>query len=612
MAERYEDHGGVIRQAPEETIARILEAMDATTARPPEASVHVTLQSDEIKSPTAVAIELEDGSSERVTDGRLAPGVPLGYHRLVHANGTTSRLIVSPGRCFLPEDLEVWGWAVQLYATRSRESWGIGDLHDLQRLAHWARASGAGALLLNPMDAVSPGIPQQTSPYFPSSRCFLDPLYLRVEDLPGAAEASEEISSAATSGRGLNSDRLIDRDRVYAAKMEALGSLWSRFSGDRRFDMYRAERGQLLSDFATFTALSESYGGDPSEWPTGLQRRDHGELELWRGENESRVLFHEWLQWLLDEQMKAAHLEIDLIQDLPVGVDPTGADAWIWQDGFAEGTGVGAPPDDLNTAGQRWGLVPFDPWKLRAAEYEPFIQTVRAALRHASGLRLDHVMGLFRLFWIPAGMPPSAGTYVQYPAHDLLNILALESHRADAYMIGEDLGTVEPVVRREMAARAMLSYRVLWFEETEPAEYPRLALATVTNHDLPTIAGVWTGADLEEQQRVLAAPNRAGAAAMRAKLQKLARAEDIDVETIIEAAYRSLAQAPCRVVIATLEDALGVERRPNIPGTTFERPNWSMSLPRTIEELEEDRLAGAIVRTLSRRRSGTGRRGSRG
>jgi 4-alpha-glucanotransferase len=384
--------------------------------------------------------------------------------------------------------------------------------------------------------------------------------------------------------------------------MLALDVLWQSFQGDRGFDDYIMERGELLADFATFMALEEAFGGNRASWPQYLSERE--EMRRWREENEHRVLFHEWLQWLLDRQLAAAQEDIDLIHDLPVGVDPDGADAWNWRDVIASGIGAGAPPDELSTEGQGWGLAPFDPWKLRAAGYEPFIQTVRAALRHGSGLRVDHVMGLFRLYWIPAGMPANAGTYVRYPAEDLLNILALESHRAGAYIIGEDLGTVEPVVREEMAKRNMLSYRVMWFEEAAPSGYPRLSLGTVTNHDLPTIAGVWTGADLEEQEQVLAAPNTSGLGAMRAKLVKmLGREADTSVDEVIEAAYRSLASAPSMIVIATLEDALAVRRRPNFPGTTTERPNWSMSLPLTLEELQKEPLARRIAGLLSQRGS---------
>jgi 4-alpha-glucanotransferase len=599
VLESYEDYRGQTHRAPAESLERIMEAMGARAERPPPATVRVVTSGEGVRSDTAVAIELEDGGRAPLPDGRL-DDLPLGYHQLEHRDGSRSRLIVSPGACFLPPNLAVWGWAVQLYSARSRQSWGIGDLHDLAELGRWADATGAGAILVNPLGAVAPGLPQQSSPYFPSSRCFFNPLYLRIEDVPGVEPDGADLVSAAADARALNAGALIDRDAVYAAKMGALERLWDGFEGAPSFDDFRSARGELLRDFATHTALAETYGSDDALWPAGLARPDSPQVERWRRDNERRVGFHEWLQWLLDEQLRAAGREIGLIHDLPVGVDPAGADAWLWRDAFAPGIGVGAPPDELSSAGQGWGLGPFDPWKLRAADYEPFIQTVRAALRHASGLRVDHVMGLFRLYWIPEGMPSRDGTYVRYPARDLLNILALESHRAGAYIIGEDLGTVEAVVREEMAARGMLSYRVMWFEESEPRSYPPLALATVTNHDLPTIAGVWTGADLEEQKEVLSAPSVAEGNALRARLQALVGCgDDAPVGTVIEKAYELLAAAPCKVKIATLEDALGVPHRPNIPGTTAERPNWSMALPQPIEELPKTPLAHQIAKTLS-------------
>jgi 4-alpha-glucanotransferase len=603
ISESYVDYRGVIHRPPTEAVERILAAMAAQSECPTPPKTRVVTRDERLASDTAVAIELEDGGEHSITAARIPGDIPLGYHRLVHDDGTRSRLIVSPGVCFLPPDLDAaWGWALQLYSLRSHGSWGVGDLHDLSEIGSWARSLGAKAILLNPLSAVAPGQPQQTSPYFPSSRCFLNPLYLRIEDVPGSSSAQAQLSAASRAGRALNNDDLIDRDAAQIAKMRALEMLWDGFPGDPDFDGYRAERGDLLGDFATFMALEEVFGRDRASWPPDLQRRDLTKVRRWRKANERRVLFHEWLQWLLDRQLKAAREKIGLIQDLPIGVDPEGADAWNWHEVVATGIGVGAPPDELSSAGQGWGLAPFDPWKLRAEGYEPFIQTVRAALRHGSGLRFDHVMGLFRLFWIPAGMPPSAGTYVRYPARDLLNIVALESHRAGGYIIGEDLGTVEPEVRQEMAKRNMLSYRVMWFEEDPPSSYPRLSLATVTNHDLPTIAGVWTGADHEEQKRVLGEANSSSLRAMRDKLVQMVGGEtDVPIEEVIAEAYRLLASAPSLIVIATLEDALAARRRPNIPGTTTERPNWSLPLPVSLQELREDRLVRQIAEALSGR-----------
>jgi 4-alpha-glucanotransferase len=284
------------------------------------------------------------------------------------------------------------------------------------------------------------------------------------------------------------------------------------------------------------------------------------------------------------------------MQDLPIGVDPDGADAWAWQDALATGASIGAPPDRFVTRGQDWGLPPFVPHRLRALDYGPFIETIRAALRHARGLRIDHVMGLFRLFWVPHGLPPAEGGYVRYPADDLLAIVALESQRAGATIVGEDLGTVEAGVRERLTATGILSYRVAWFEEQPPARYPALSMAAVTTHDLPTIGGLWTGADLAELQALGRAPDEAALEETRGRLAALSGAADgAAVADVIEAAHARLAEAPSLLVTATLEDALAVPERPNVPGTSRERPNWSLALPLPLEALETAPLARRIA-----------------
>jgi len=282
-------------------------------------------------------------------------------------------------------------------------------------------------------------------------------------------------------------------------------------------------------------------------------------------------------------------------------VDPGGADAWAWQDVLTQGATVGAPPDAFNRLGQDWGLPPFVPWRLADAGYEPFIQTIRAALRHGGGLRIDHVMGLFRLWWIPRGAPPAAGAYVRYPADDLLGIVALESQRARALVVGEDLGTVEPGTREQLGRCGILSYRVLWFETEPAARFPEQALAAVTTHDLPTVAGLWTGADLRAQQDIGLVPNEEETRAMRERLRGLTGATDeTAVEDVIERAHRLLAEAPSAVLTATLEDASGVAERPNVPGTVAEWPNWSLALPVSLEELETAPLPRRIASGLRR------------
>ncbi|HVF14534.1 MAG TPA: 4-alpha-glucanotransferase, partial [Acidimicrobiales bacterium] len=291
----------------------------------------------------------------------------------------------------------------------------------------------------------------------------------------------------------------------------------------------------------------------------------------------------------------------DVMHDLAVGVDPGGADAWLWQDVFALDMAVGAPPDEFNTRGQDWGLPPFDPWRLQAAGYGPFVETIRAGLRHAGGLRLDHVMGLFRLFWIPRGESPHDGAYVRYPARELLDIVALECHRAGAYVVGEDLGTVEHQVREEMAERDILSYRLLWFEDEPPAEYPERAMAAVTTHDLPTVAGLWTGSDLEDQLRLGMEPNEESTEVMCRRLQEITGVPaDAPPDEAVAGMYSALGSAPCMIVAAALDDTLSVAERPNMPGTIDSWPNWSIALPVPLEDLMADPRPRIVARALSR------------
>ena len=325
-------------------------------------------------------------------------------------------------------------------------------------------------------------------------------LYLRIEEAPGAAELAD-LEKLVAAGTRLNQDRRIDRDSVFKLKKAALEKLWRRFAGDQEFDRFCREQGESLYQFAIFSALAEQHNSGWHRWPAELRNPKSPAVARWADEHADRVRFHSWVQWLIDLQLARAAGAIPLMQDLPIGVDPDGAEAWIWQDVFAADFAVGSPPDEFNTQGQNWGFPPLIPSKLRAAGYQPFIRTVRGVLRHAGGLRIDHVMGLFRLFWIPQNAEPSAGAYVRYPADELLAILALESARAGAYIVGEDLGTVEESAREKLAASHVLSYRLLWFEKDPPQDYPELALTAVTTHDLPTVAGLWTGADLEASVR---------------------------------------------------------------------------------------------------------------
>jgi 4-alpha-glucanotransferase len=533
----YEDFRGEWREVPRETVGAIAELLgpdeDQGDVRVVTAGEPVALHGE---------VELEGGGSLRV-DGALPPDVPLGYHRL---EGTP--LIVVPRRCWLPEDLRTWGWAVQLYALHSSESWGMGDLGDLRRFNRWAASQGAGVVLINPLHAS-----QQASPYSPSSRCFRNPIYLHVD------------------GDGFPPGAVIDRDTVRAKKRAALEARFDPTSP--AFDRFCAEGGEALRKYAAFCALAEEHDGPWQQWPADVRHPDGpGVARV----PEERVRFHQWLQWLVDEQLAAANDELPVMQDMAVGCDPAGADCWLWQETFCPGARVGAPPDEFNTEGQDWGLPPFHPVHLRAAGYEPFVRTVRAMFRHAGAVRVDHVMGLFRLWWVPEGRDPSQGAYVRYPWRDLLGILALESVRARAWVVGEDLGTVAPWMREELSKRDVLSYRLVWFGD----EFPEKALAAVTTHDLPTIAGVWSGDDEPE---------------LRKRLPDAVGLDDAVVRT-----YERLAATPSMVAVATLEDVLRVPERPNRPGTQ-DRRNWSVPLPKSLEEIERDPLVAEVARRLASR-----------
>jgi 4-alpha-glucanotransferase len=584
--------------APQESVTAVLEAMGAAETRPPPAPVVVVRSGRARTLPGIVEVVTEEGEVVPAPGGRVPATLPSGYHRAVHRDGHSALLIVSPRRCFLPAAMKTWGWTVQLYALRSRSSWGMGDLADLRSLMRWGDALGTGMTMINPLHAVSPLLPQQPSPYFPSSRCWRNPLYLHIEDVPGYDGALAEASAA---GRALNEARRVDRDAIFRLKLGALEHLWTRFPRDDDFDRFRARHAGLLESFATHCALSEVFGPDWRRWPGAYRRPDGVAVGRFREERTERVRFFAWLQWLLEVQLGAAAAGGGLVQDLAVGSDPGGADAWLWQDVIATGVRVGAPPDQFNAGGQDWGVAAFDPWRLRAAGYQPFVQMLRMSLARGGGVRIDHVMGLWRLFWIPAAMPAIDGVYVRYPVDDLLDIVALESERAGAYVIGEDLGTVERGVRRKLSARRILSYRVLWFEEGHPARLPKRSLATVTNHDLPTVAGLWSGADIAAQQAAGLTPDEDELADVK---QRVARRAGIGVdaspEEAVDALYRLLARAPSALVGAMLEDALGVPERHNHPGTTDEWPNWSLALPLPLEAIAGDRRVLRLARTLSR------------
>ena len=598
----WEDTASRWHEAPPTTMAAIRDAMGGTgEARPVGRGVRVVRPGERAPLDPGTGLVLEDGTDIGQVD-LLPADLPLGIHQLVQGDeGWSSTLIVSPGRCHLPAELQAWGVAMQVPTTRSREGWGLGDLADVATVARWLDGLGAGALALSPLHAPTPVNPIQTSPYYPSSRRWRSPLAIRVDRVPGAAE-SPEVAELAARARAASAGPVLDRDAVWRSQRAALELLWRSLPAPAigGLGRWRADQGPALEGWARYCALADEHGPGWSRWPVGLRHPDGPEVEAEARRLADRVAFHAWLQSLAAAQLQAANVgQVRLIQDLAIGVDPDGADAWLLQDILALDMSVGAPPDDFAPDGQQWGLPPFIPWRLRDAGYRPFAELLRASMAPGGGLRVDHVMGLSRLFWVPADQPASEGTYVRFAGREMLEVLALESVRAQALVVGEDLGTVEDRFRDELHDTGVLSTRLVWFEDVPPERYPRQALAMVTTHDLPTIAGVWTGADRAELE-ALGRPADDGPDVLRDRLVSLTQVgADALVAEVVDDVHRCLGQTRSVVALATLEDLCHVTLRPNVPGTTDERPNWSMALPLSVEELTSDATVAERLRLLA-------------
>lgn len=586
---------------------------------------------------TRLSVRTEQGET-RATAEHLPPGV----HELTATapDGRTARthLIVAPPRLPAPPDRS-HGLLVQLYSLLSRRSWGMGDLADLGELAGWAgRTLGAGFVQVNPLHAAVPGPPTDPSPYRPSSRRFPDPVHLRVEDVPEFAYVEDGDRVRAVRERAgrlreavLEKGALIDRDAVWEAKREALELVAEVPLGPGRHAAYadfRAAQGQALADHATWYALAEVHGADWHRWPAGLRDPRSPETARARRELADRVDFHSRLVWLTDAQLTAAQrtareagMPVGIVHDLAVGVHPAGADAWAQQDHFAAGMSVGAPPDAFNARGQDWGLPPWRPDRLADSGYAPFRALLRALFRYAGALRIDHVMGLFRLWWVPEGHPPTEGTYVRYDAEAMLAVLVLEASRAGSVVIGEDLGTVEPGVREALRERGVYGTSVLWFERDwegdrrplPPDTWRADCLATATTHDLPPTAARLSGehVELRDSLGLLTRPlaeERAEAAAdvgeWRELLRRLGLLRDSSEEAEIRAVHRYLLRTPARMIGVWLPDGVGDRRPQNLPGTWDQYPNWRLPIadaegrPVTLEALTGSGRLRALMEVL--------------
>ena len=542
----------------------------------------------ELWSPGVVS--LAEGG-EVLAQTHLPPDLPLGAHQLQPADGgPVTHLFVVPERSLRPK--RGWGWSAQLYASRSQQSWGHGDFVDLATLANWAEGTGASLLAHNPLGASLPLAHQQASPYYASSRRFWSLLYLRVESVIGADLIGEKLSRAAAAGRALNADQLIDRDRVWALKLTALEEIWAEVRGSRvvQHSLEIAQADQELTLHAQFCALAEHYQSGWQGWPEEHRHPNMAGVEEFCAVHSDRVAFWRWIHVECEVQLAvAAQAGAGLLADLPVGFDPAGSDAWCDQDLLALDCRIGAPPDEFNRQGQDWGLPPYVPWKLRQVGYAPWLQTLQRMLNHCSALRVDHVMGLFRLFWIPQGMSAAQGGYVSQFGAELLDLAVMEAARAGATLVGEDLGTVDSEVREALSTRDGFGYRIGWFAEDPPEQWPANTLGALTTHDLPTVAGLWSGADAEQRAKAGIPPDPDGDQTLRVRLANLAgvhEGESTPASEVIRSAYRTLANSGSDLAMVTLEDATLMTERPNLPGTIDEHPNWRTALPVLIEDLD--------------------------
>jgi 4-alpha-glucanotransferase len=548
-------------------------------------------------------LETLDGAPLGRADG-VAP--EAGYYRLRDDGGLTRLVVSAPAR--FPQPERGWGWAVQLYAARSRQSWGIGEYRDLAAIARSARAAGAGSVLISPVHAAAPCVPQQSSPYSPSSRQWLQLLHIAVDDVPGAAEV--DLADLAERGQALNATRRIQRDTVWEIKRTALERIWAA-TRDRlpaEHDAWVAAAGTDLQRFATWCVLAEQIGhANWRTWPEDY--RTPAGAEGFAAQNADRVAFYCWAQWVADVQFdQACHAGATVVADVAVGFDSSSADAWVHQQLVCFDFEVGCPPDRHNLEGQKWGLPAMSPTRLVEDDLAPFIAMVRSALAHAGALRIDHVMQLWRLYWVPLGGHAAEGVYVNYPVDALLAVLRLEAQRAGAWVVGEDMGTVADGVRETMAEQGMLGYRAALRLPVD--QFPEAVMGASSTHDQATVAGTLTGSDVEDLRRIGKAADFTQLAGVR---QELATAAGVDlsqpigpdeVARAVRAQYSRLSACAARVVLASLDDAGAVAERPNMPGTVTAWPNWCLSLPRPVEDLLEEPLAREVAAILDARRAG--------
>jgi 4-alpha-glucanotransferase len=635
----YTDARGEIRSAPPEALEKILDALGngragQKTTLPSTLIMRrargLRLSFPDLTPDTVIGWRITSGGrplaagSSEPPDFTLPDDLPLGTHRLrltVAASGRQTQheltLLVCPEAAFQGGfEQPAWALAVQLYGLRSKQNWGIGDFSDLAQLIELAADLGAAGIGLNPLHALFDDQPQQSSPYSPNSRLFLNTLYIdigAIPDFPGlrASGLDSEVKRARLSEQ-------VDYPAVAAAKLRGLRLAYRNFrerakpARQRDFEAFREERGDDLLRFAAFEVLRRRFQKVWWEWPDEWRTPEVAALRQLRQTEAEEIGFYEYTQWVADRQLAACQklarrrgMPIGLYLDLAVGVQAGSADVWSHQDAMLASLSVGAPPDLLNTAGQNWGLAGFNPEGLELRQFEPFRQMLKSAMRHAGAIRLDHVLGLKRLFVIPHSMSPSDGAYLRFPFDALLAVSAQESVQNKCVVIGEDLGTVPEGFRETLADWGIWSYLVMLFERgangefKPPAEYRKTALASFSTHDLPTFGGWRSGHDIDVKLKLNMDPGETREERSAAYLAfGRALSEQGSERTDFLSVARFLAATPSRLLVVSMEDVLQIQDQPNLPGTIDEHPNWRQRLPLTIDELRNEPRLLALCEEL--------------
>jgi 4-alpha-glucanotransferase len=640
----YRDGFGRRRKVKPEVVTLLLAAVAGNREYPRHLLPHSIVVRGErarhvdVAAPDGAPLRWEISSNRAIAAGKanapcliLPQELPPGLSRLTVTDthsplSEEASLVVCPQRAYQGDGRapqRMWGLAVQLYGVRSARNWGHGDFTDLIALIDLAADLGASAVGLNPLHALFDDRPAEPSPYFPNSRLFLNPLYIDLDVVPEFPGA--KVAGLADAIARLRSAEMVDYSGVAQAKLHALRLAYDHFRGggtyERRngFERFRRAHGATLAKFACFEVLRRKFAMPWWEWPSPWRQPDAPALDQLRHTEESEIGYVEFVQWLAHEQLDRCRtragergLPIGLYLDVAVGVRRDGFDAWCDQDAIVPDMTIGAPPDLLNRAGQDWGLAAFNPVALEDRRFEPYRRMLQASMHYAGAIRLDHVLGLKRLFLVPAGRSPADGLYIRGPFEALLAVTVLESTEAKCIVIGEDLGTVPDGFRETLLDWGLWSYQVMLFERSQRGEfcpaqsYRADALVTFATHDLPTYKGWWDGSDLPLRKALgLAAGETARQRqAARDALRRALRLSGSE-QTRFHDVVKFLSGAASRLLMVSMEDLLGVPDQVNVPGTVDNYPNWRRRLPLDLENtaLREEVVFVAEIMRLTGRSS---------